>query len=293
MAALGAGLALVLKRSQLRLQDQMSVSAQAQAEMRETALMRDHLLASTSHDLKTPLSTIRLLLHLLRRDAAKGALDAEHLRERLEMMELNVNRISSLIGELLDVARLQGGKPVQLQLADTDLVAVARKVVKAFEPDTPHHRIIVDTESDLLVGCWDADRLERMLQNLVGNAIKYSPGGSEVHIRLSRRGTTTAPLAVVEVTDRGVGIPPEDLARIFDWFNRGKNVEHIGGSGVGLASARQIAEKHGGRLTVESQLGEGSTFTLTLPMSSELREEVRPEPGASLEVVELPAEDRG
>ena len=122
---------------------------------------------------------------------------------------------------------------------------------------------------DELVGFWDAARLERVIANLVNNAIKYSPEGGEVIVRITRD-TDEASWAVVAVEDHGIGIPKSDLPRVFERFQRGANVQgRIGGAGIGLASARQIVEQHGGSIGVQSQKGVGSTFTVRLQLDKE------------------------
>lgn len=261
-----ATLALVVRWSRRMLRQEKRRSERAQAETLEAGRMRDHLLASASHDLKTPMASNKLLVHLLKRDARKGPLAPEDLLPRLAMMESNLDRTSSMIAELVDLARLQGGKPVELQLAETDLVALARRVAESTQPSAGEHRIVVDAQVPELIGCWDAKRLERVVQNLVSNGIKYSPEGGDVTIRLARAQEGARGVAVLSVSDQGLGVPARDQPHVFEWFRRGRNVEHIAGTGVGLASAKQIIEKHGGIVSLSSRPNKGSTFTLRLPL---------------------------
>ena len=127
---------------------------------------------------------------------------------------------------------------------------------------------VLDPGPPRLLGSWDAVRLERVLSNLVGNAIKYSPDGGPVAIELSSEVDGQARgWAVIQVRDQGVGIPSQDRPHVFERFRRGGNVErHIAGTGIGLFGSRQIVEQHGGTIGVESEEGVGSTFTVRLPL---------------------------
>jgi two-component system sensor histidine kinase BaeS len=128
-------------------------------------------------------------------------------------------------------------------------------------------------EVETLIGFWDAPRLERVLGNLLGNAIKYSPEGGEITIRIAREEHGDPATAILSVEDRGVGIPQADLSLIFERFRRAGNVESFAGSGIGLAGAKRIVELHGGTIAVTSTEGQGSTFTVRLPIA--MAEEVR------------------
>ena len=168
---------------------------------------------------------------------------------------------------MLDVARLQAGRPLDLDRGPMDLVDLARRVTTELRPGSERHQIEVASEAADLVGDWDRFRLERVLVNLVSNAIKYSPEGGPVRVEVAREQRNGAEWAVLRVCDRGVGIPSGDLPRVFDRFYRGSNVEgRIEGTGIGLSGARQIVEQHGGRVSVESEEQVGSPFTVRLPL---------------------------
>jgi signal transduction histidine kinase len=133
------------------------------------------------------------------------------------------------------------------------------------------HRLRIETDLAELAGSWDRARLARVVDNLLANAIKFSPGGGPitVSIRLEQERPGEAEWAALAVRDSGVGIPAAELARIFERFQRASNViGTIEGTGIGLASARHIVESHGGILTVESEEGRGSTFTVRLPLAA-------------------------
>lgn len=272
-AALAAAVALLLRREVDHSDRGRQLRVRAEAEKLAAAQMHDLLMASTSHDLKTPLASIRLLTHLLKRDAEKGNMSAEHLLERAELIEVNVVKMSSLIGELLDVARLHGGGAIDLQLTETDLVALAHKVADSFGLSSGKHRIVVEAAEPRLRGMWDANRMERVLTNLVSNGLKYSPDGGDVTIRVACERRRGSDAAVLSIRDEGMGIPARDLPHIFEWFHRGSNVVDFAGTGVGLASAKLIVEKHGGKILVSSRQGRGTTVTLRLPIEVATRRE--------------------
>jgi signal transduction histidine kinase len=177
--------------------------------------------------------------------------------------------MTTLINELLESVRLQQGQAGPLERRPTDLVALAVQVAEACQQTTERHHITVAARAPALVGEWDADQLERVLSNLITNAIKYSPAGGTIGVMVEPADDAPAGWAVMAVQDQGLGIPAADVTRIFEPFQRAGNVgEWIGGTGLGLASARKIVEQHGGTITVESQEGVGSTFTVRLPLTT-------------------------
>jgi signal transduction histidine kinase len=177
-------------------------------------------------------------------------------------------RMSGLLNELLDVFQLHAGRPLTLELRETDLVGLARTLAEEHQRAAPEHRIELRAAAEVLIGKWDAQRLERVVGNLLSNAIKYSPDGGAVRVDIEAVREGGAGWAVLRVQDEGIGIPAADQGRIFEWFVRGDNAERtaIQGTGIGLAGARQIVERHGGSIAVESEEGRGATFTVRLPM---------------------------
>jgi signal transduction histidine kinase len=235
----------------------------------ELEQQREAFLAAVSHDLKNPLSAIRGQAMLLQRRASR--LDPEAAQpfvDGLSAVDRSVQRITSLIDELLDVAHLQAGRPLDLDCQPMDLVALARQVIEEHQASTDRHQIEVAAETGELVGEWDRARLERVLDNLVANAVKYSPNGGLVQVEIGREEPNGTAQAVLRVRDRGVGIPSDELPKVFDRFYRGSNVAgRFQGTGIGLAGARQIVEQHGGQIAVESREQQGSTFTVRLPLN--------------------------
>jgi signal transduction histidine kinase len=176
--------------------------------------------------------------------------------------------MAAQIDEMLDVARLRMGGPLDLEREQTDLVALARAAAEEHRLLSERHQIRVESSETQLVGAWDAGRLKRVVDNLVGNAVKYSPNGGEVTLSLAREENANGAWATLAVRDQGMGIPTRDLRRVFERFRRAENViGKIPGTGIGLADARQIVEQHGGRISVSSQEQAGTTFTIRLPLA--------------------------
>jgi PAS domain S-box-containing protein len=252
-------------------------NARLYREAREALQVRDHILATVSHDLKNPLTVIRTLAQGMGRRAA----DQPALAESMALIEAAVTKMSAMIEDLLDAARLSMGQPLDLRRRRTDLVRLVRQMAEAHQRTTDRHHLRVKTAADELVGEWDPARLERVLDNLLANAIKFSPAGGTITLTLAReaeeRADPSAPAdgrppppagwAVLTVHDEGIGIPTADLPRIFTRFHRGANVPaQIAGSGIGLAGTRQIVEQHGGTITATSTEGRGTTITVRLPL---------------------------
>jgi PAS domain S-box-containing protein len=239
---------------------------------------REEFLSSASHDLKTPLTTIRGLAQLTQRRAQRlEGPEAARVAEGLRKIDVTAGKMASLINELLDVACLQMGKPLDLDRRPTDLVALARQLTAEQQTTSDRHRIRVEAQVPELTGAWDTMRLERVLANLLSNAIKYSPEGGEVLVRVAREDRRDGSWALLTVRDPGLGIPKSDLPRIFERFHRASNVvERIAGTGIGLASVHQIVAQHGGSVAVTSKEGAGTTFTVRLPLAPVGVEETAP-----------------
>jgi PAS domain S-box-containing protein len=238
--------------------------------LKDLERQKDDFLASAAHDLRNPLTSVRGYAELLqRRINQAGAPESDPLFVGLTQILLAADRMSGLIDQMLDLARLQMGRPLELHREATDLVALVRGAVAERAEATELHAIRVMCELPRLIGHWDPARLERAVQNLLSNAIKYSPDGGEVTVALAQQVTPNGGAAILDVSDRGLGIPAEDLPRLFDRFHRARNVVgRVAGTGLGLASVRQVVEEHGGSVAVESRLGMGSRFTLRLPLET-------------------------
>jgi signal transduction histidine kinase len=236
----------------------------------EAERMRSALVATVSHELRSPLTAISgytdTLLH-------EGPWDEDTQREFLEAVLTSAQRLSALVDNLLDAASLEAGV-LRLQPEPIRVERIAERVLAQRRLLAGNCTLELETRAGLPLVVADGVRVEQVLANLVDNAIKYSPNGGVVHIRLAR--TADGDLAV-SVSDQGVGIPPEQLPHLFERFYRvtssGRSVK---GVGLGLYICRSLIEAHGGRIWVESQPGVGSTFVFTLPASHEPAEDAPP-----------------
>jgi signal transduction histidine kinase len=262
-------MALRARRRQYELREYLGSLAQAQeAERKARALaeeavsIRDQFLASVAHDLKNPLGGIMGFAQLLQRQISRGrAPDEARLVQQLSHIERMAVSAIGQIEELMDVARLQAAQPLSLTLGTVDLVALVRRVAEEFQGASSAQKILVAAPATQIAGSWDGRRLERVVSNLLGNAIKYSPDGGDVEVRLQRAGEDV----VLTVEDQGIGIPAADLPRVFDQFYRGRNAEGVSGTGLGLTGVRQIVEQHGGAISIQSEEGKGTVVTIRLP----------------------------
>ena len=239
---------------------------EARAQAQQALRAREEFAAGITHDLKSPVTTIRVLTQFMERQIQRGVPPSpEQLLQTLAKVEAGTDRLLKQIAGLLDLSRLQGGQELALNRRETDLVLLALRVAEEHAQRTNRHAIQVDAAEPELTGSWDPDRLERVLSNLVDNAVKYSPDGGTVVMKLHDDPDTEGWVRL-SVRDEGIGIPAADLPHIFQRFYRGTNVAgRISGMGIGLAGSRQIVEQHGGSLTVESAEGAGTTVMVRLP----------------------------
>ncbi|MEW6543272.1 MAG: ATP-binding protein [Nitrospirota bacterium] len=228
--------------------------------------MKADFLAHISHELRTPLASIREGTHLLL-DEIPGPLSPNQ-RETLQIMQDSSQRLIRLISTLLDLSKIEAGL-MQYQIVLTDLAQVAENSVGKVRLLAEGKRIQLLTEAPH-ERTWvpmDGARIEQVVDNLLSNALKFSPDGACVglHIEMDRKKN----LVLVSVSDTGAGIPSEDLPHIFDRFYQGRTSarSQLAGSGLGLAFAKRVVEAHGGRIWAESEPGKGTTVTFTLPLT--------------------------
>jgi PAS domain S-box-containing protein/excisionase family DNA binding protein len=257
----------------------------ARAAAQRALAVRDEFLGSVSHDLRTPLTSIRGLAQLLARQLERlEPPQGPRLREQAAAIDRAAGTMTAMVEELLDLTRLEAGQKLELRHEPVDLVALACTGTEQQRPTAPQHDIRVAAVVPTLVGWWDQGRLERVLANLLSNAVKYSPEGGPVVVAvrpLDGPGEPGEPWAELRVTDQGVGIPAADLPFIFERFRRGANVTgRVGGAGLGLAGARHIVERHGGTIAATSAEGAGTTVTVRLPLRGS---ESETDPRASME----------
>ena len=228
--------------------------------------MKAEFLAHVSHELRTPLAAIRMGTHLLL-DEIPGPLSEEQI-ETLRIIKDSSERLISLISTLLDLSKMEAGMMVY-QIAPTDLLRLAETSVSKVRllAEGKHIQILTEAPSERVYVSADGARIEQVLDNLFSNALKFSPDGAAVKLRLQP--DVKGGIVHVSVADMGPGIRPEDLPHIFERFYQGrahaKNT--LAGSGLGLALAKKVVEAHGGRIWVESDLGKGTTVHFTLPLA--------------------------
>jgi two-component system sensor histidine kinase VicK len=214
------------------------------------AVQRDFL-AMVSHDLRSPLTVIRASAQLLQRHG-------EYRETTIASILGYADRMARLIDDLADVVRLEEGH-LPLQREPLDLVGLARECVVAAEQQSGAHAVRVEAPDSIIYGMWDRVRLGQVLENLIGNALKHGAEEGEVVVRVEERKDA----ALVSVQDSGPGIDPEHVPHLFDRFYRANS--GAAGLGLGLYISRILVEAHGGRIWVDSQPGQGSTFTMALP----------------------------
>lgn len=249
------------KRSEAERERLLETERAARAAAEEAIRVRDEFLSIASHELRTPLASMRLVVQVLRAGFERGtAVTPEIGTKLLESIERQTDRLSRLTTDLLDVSRLAAGR-LSLQREQVDLLALCDEVIARFREELARSGSTITLRStEAPVGCWDRSRIDQVITNLLSNAIKYGEGHPiEVEVR---GGEHAARLAV---RDHGIGIAPENFGRLFDRFERCVSPRNYGGLGLGLFIVKEIVEMHGGRITVTSALGEGSTFSVELP----------------------------
>ena len=234
-------------------------------QLRELDRMKDDFVASVSHELRTPLTSIRGYLDLVL-DGETGELTDEQGRF-LRIVERNADRLLRVVGDLLFVAQADAGK-IALETEQIDIGEVAREAVEALRPVAADKHIELTLELGDL-GELEADpaRLAQVLDNLVSNAVKFTPEGGHVAVRTVRHGDSV----ILEVADDGMGMSQQEVQHVFRRFFRARAATEgaIQGTGLGLAIVQAIVSAHGGAISVESALGRGTTFRVELPLSPE------------------------
>lgn len=223
----------------------------------ESALgMRDEVLAIVAHDLRAPLNAVQAsAAFLMDADLAEG-----ERRRLLDVIRRAASGMNRLIEELLDVARMESGA-FTVDLQRVDLALLASEVCEQFRPQATEAGRLLDcaVERELPLVPADRGRMSQVLQNLISNALKFTPAGGAITVRVARHGADV----LCAVADTGVGIAPEELPHLFERFWQARRYRR-GGAGLGLAIARGVVEAHGSALAVESEPGRGSVFSFVL-----------------------------
>jgi signal transduction histidine kinase len=251
-------------------------------ELEQLDKLKTQFLSMASHELRTPLTAVSGFMQIARRRMGRlGAAadvpdpwrdEAKKADETLEMANRQAKKLARLIDELLDVSRLQQGR-VEMRLAEIELGDVVREVGERMKLLSKGHEIETKVEGTAPIVA-DRDRIEQVFENLVGNAIKYSPESGRIEMSLHVNGAN----AIVSVRDQGIGIAPAEVEKIFGLFYRSPDprADHVGGLGLGLYISREIVSRHHGKLWAERNPDAGTTFHVTLPLAQvRSREEAR------------------
>ena len=249
-----------LKNTVRKAAESLIMARQARKLARERRQVRFDFLRVLAHELKSPLSAIEGYLHIMKNHSAGSDPAAyDHMVERSLVRSQGMRK---MIMDLLDLTHIESGQK-RREFRDLDLRELARKAMETAAPEAAARGITVNLQApDQVLMVADAGEIEIILNNLVSNAVKYNQDGGRVDLRLAADDATVT----IEVADTGLGLAPEDAARLFEEFVRIKNekTRNILGSGLGLSIVRKLARLYGGEARVQSQVGLGSTFTVTL-----------------------------
>ena len=255
--------------------DQAAVAlekARVQKEATETRALhrlntlKAEFISTVSHELRSPLTPIVGFSELL----SATDVDASGVREMAAEIHRHAQRMQRLVDDLLDISHMEAGH-FRLEMVDVDLGLLLERTVLELARQTDRHQILYHAPETLPLVRGDPLRLRQVLDNLLTNAIKYSPNGGRIDVRARWCDSEV----VISVADHGIGLPPDKIGRLFEKFYRVDNAlaHRVRGSGLGLAIVKHIVDAHGGRIWVESQLRRGSTFTFTLPVATRARSE--------------------
>ena len=260
------------KREQLeQLNKQLEESnreiGEANARLRELSAMKEEFLALTTHDLRSPLTVISGVINFFT-SGRLGELTPEQ-KNMVQMMERNTQNLIELVNDLLDASKLESGT-LRLETVEVDLRGLTEELREQMQPLAREKEIALEEAIpvDLPPVRADHAKLRRVLVNLLSNALKFTPKGGRVELNAAREGDTVR----VSVADTGVGMAPDDVADIFDKYTqaRSRATRSEKGTGLGLYITRQLVELHGGKISVVSEIGRGSTFSFTIPIAESL-----------------------
>jgi PAS domain S-box-containing protein len=224
------------------------------SERRTAERLQQEFIALVGHELKNPLTALKGYAQLMQRRGTYSA-------SSVDTIITQTSHLERLLNDLLDISRVRSGR-LELRHSQLDLTRELRAAIEMAQATTQDHRLVLQAPNEPVEGRWDRDRLQQVFHNLLSNAIKYSPEGGEIEIRLK----TLEDQIKISVVDPGIGIAPEALPHLFDRFYRARTAtSQADGLGLGLDVTRALIEAHGGRVAVESELGRGSTFTISLP----------------------------
>ncbi len=228
--------------------------------LRQLDEMKSEFVSNVSHELRSPLSVIKSYVETLLDQVDPG--DYQTQREFLNVVNSETDRLTALVSDLLDISRIEAGR-FEIELSPVPLSEIIRIVSRDIENKSSIHEIIVDIPPVLPDLSADKDKLVQVFLNLLDNAIKFSPDGGKIFFKARVKGE----MVKCDISDQGIGIARENISRLFEKFHRVDNsdIYEISGTGLGLSIVKHIIEAHGGKISVRSKSGKGSTFTVTLP----------------------------
>ncbi|MDQ6858305.1 MAG: ATP-binding protein, partial [Chloroflexota bacterium] len=245
--------------------------------LQELDKLKSQFLSIASHELKTPITAmsgfVQIAVRRIKRRLAAGRpaeenwkKEEETLLEQLEVVQRQTAKLARLVDELLDVSRIESGR-LELRVSDVDLPELVAEVMRRHQLMAAKHELKLSYDPDAKLDVrGDRDHLEQVLNNLIGNAMKYSPEGGAIDVSVARSGDQEVEFTV---SDHGIGIRPAELARVFGLFYRSPDrlARDVGGMGLGLFITKEIVDRHNGRIWADSEVGKGTTFHVALPAS--------------------------
>jgi signal transduction histidine kinase len=251
-----AGQAAVSVENQ-RLHEQIKI---ANARLQEYDRMKSEFVAIIAHDFRSPLMAIRGFAELVLEDTD---LPLESRQEFMQTIMDQTDDLARLANDTLLISRMETGE-IQYEWREVELAPL---ILEAVPLGLSRHSVVTDVPAGLTAIVADADRIKQIVTNLLSNAVKYSPEGGAITVRVRERGDQHV---LIEVADQGLGIPADQVGRLFQKFERVRSDEHlrVSGTGLGLYICKKIAEGHGGQIWVESEVGRGSTFSVLLPVDA-------------------------
>ncbi len=231
--------------------------------LRQLDELKSEFVSNVSHELRSPLSIIKSYVEALLDQV--DPIDRQTQKEFLTVVNNETDRLTALVSDLLDISRIESGK-FEMELSPVALTDIIQGVLRDLEDKSSRHKIVVDIPSHLPDIAADADKMVQVFLNLLDNAIKFSPDGGEISIKVEVNGK----MVKCDISDQGIGITKKYMPRIFEKFYRVDNSDkyEISGTGLGLSIVKHIVESHGGKISVRSKLGKGSTFTISLPLDT-------------------------
>jgi PAS domain S-box-containing protein len=244
---------------ELKVRDRTAALQQSNEELQELSELKSRFVSMVCHEFRNPLNNILLSASSL--DRYDAQMSPDQRRDYLKGVKTDVERMTRMIDDILVIGKIEAHK-LMIQPTPLELVQFCHSLVAEMQFLANHQPLTVTSRHRQLIAELDEKLLRSILTNILSNSIRYSRNQSPIHLRLSKRNGQ----AIFQISDRGIGIPPEDLPHLFDPFHRGKNVSNIPGTGLGLNIVKRFVDLHNGQTRVESKLNIGTTFTITLPL---------------------------